>query len=1089
MSEGIETWLAGLGLGRYARAFVDNDIDAQVLPHLTSEDLAELGVASIGHRRRILSAARAATAASGADGERRQLTVLFCDLVGSATIAQNHDPEDVQALLSAYHRFCDEVISRFGGQVANYMGDGVVAAFGYPRARRDDAVRAVEAGLALARPGGALTLAGGPPPGVRVGVDAGLVVVGGAGAEARVGNLSIFGEVPNRAARVQSLAGPGTVWVTDAVLSLARGGFAAQDRGRHALKGFDAPQQVWEIAGPRRAAPAAGTRPLIGRGPEIAAVRAVWAEVRDGVVRRVHIRGESGLGKSRVLAAAVEALDPAPAAIWSGSGAADQANTAFGVVLRLVADRAGLTPGQPAEEVAPRLRDWLGLPDADDPLPSTLAGLIAGQGTADGPVPAPDFGARLREVLARRLAADCAAGPTVLRIDDVEQCDPSSADLLRDIVADLPDAPLMWVTAGETEPPPDRAPHVSVTLEPLPDDAIREILRAEQAGRGLDDGVIDRIVARAEGVPVFAAEFARLSDGRVGTEGDPAVPATLQELLLARIDGLGAARPVALAAAIIGREFDAPVLQEITGLAPEALRSALDSLEASGVVRRRGTTGFAFRHGLVHAMAHDVQLNRSRQAMHAKVAAVLERDPGGPDTEAVARHYELAQRHREAAFRWQAVAERQIALGGYREALAALDRARACLAQAGDGADLRRLELKMLAARGATLIALRPQAAGDIRQVYEEAHALSRTLAPMRETVPVLFGLAVQAYFRGELSRTERVCRELVALQDTLDLPIADTVGAHLMITQVAFWRGDHAAVGAVMSGLAPGDPRRLQAGDDDQRKMIPKYAQVPSVTSRITHVWSLNLTGRLRQAVDELAAVRAQAERLDHPYSIAQSCQIAAWFHFTRGEPGPCLDWAGKLGDLAAAHGLGMFHDLVDVLRLWAEARLGLRPGAAREAEAIADRMFRSGAQLGMGPIAVLVADAALATGEPGVAAGALRRALTESHSEETVYLPELLRLRTEVARLGEPDTPDPHDDLGRAIDLARRQGAHLLALRSALARCRVPSGPDGAARDLLDACLSAIPEPDDIPDLRAARRILDRSQSTLAPAQGDPT
>src|SRR6516164_7691621 len=579
----IAAWLRRLGLERYVSTFRDNEIDWGVLPKLTSDDLREIGVVAIGHRRRLLDAIAALASEPPpapdtpvrADAERRQLTVMFCDLVGSTELSARLDPEDLREVISAYHRTAAGAVKSFDGFVAKYMGDGILIYFGYPQAHEDDAERAVRAALGVIDAVGRLDIKSVQLQ-ARVGIATGLVVVGDLIGEGSAQEQSVVGETPNLAARLQTLAEAGTVVIAASTRRLVADLFEYRDLGTVEVKGIAAPVPAWQVLGPSSVASrfealrGAALSRLLGRDEEVDLLLRRWARAKAGDGQIVLISGEPGIGKSRITAELEErlraephlhlryfcspycrdsALYPFIDQLWHAAGfARDDPPTAKLEKLEAVLFRAA----QPDEDV-PLIADLLSLPASErHPLPN-----LSPQRKKE----------RTLEALIRQLEGLAREQPVVMVFEDAHWVDPTSRGLLDLIVERVRDLPLLLIVTfrPEFQPPWTGQPQVSMlTLNRLDRDD-RTALIAQIAGdRMLTDQLAEQIAERTDGVPLFVEELTK----SVLESGVPAlgIPTSLHASLMARLDRLGSVRVVAQTGAAIGREFPYGLLRTISGL-------------------------------------------------------------------------------------------------------------------------------------------------------------------------------------------------------------------------------------------------------------------------------------------------------------------------------------------------------------------------------------------------------------------------------------------------------------------------------------------------------------------------------------------
>ena len=659
----IADWLRSLGLERYVPAFYDNDIDGEVLPKLTADDLISIGVTSVGHRRRLLEAIAALgteapnaaviaprRCASADDAERRQLTVMFCDLVGSTELSARLDPEDLREVIAAYHRAVADVVGSFDGFVAKYMGDGVLVYFGYPRAHEDDAERAVRAGLGVIDAVGRLDVKSVKLQ-ARVGIATGLVVVGDLIGEGSAQEQSVVGETPNLAARLQALAEPDAVVIAAGTRRLVGDLFEYRDLGAVEVKGIAAPVPAWQVLRPSAVASrfealrgSALTR-LVGRDEEIDLLLRRWARAKAGDGQVVLISGEPGIGKSRITAALEERLHAEPHLRLRYFCSPYHQDSALFPFIDQLGRAAGFARDDPPAAKLEKLEALLARAAPPDEDVAFLADLLSLPASERHPLPnlSPQRKKeRTLEALIRQLEGLARQQPVVMVFEDAHWIDPTSRELLDLAVERVRSLPVLLIVTfrPEFQPPWTGQPQVTMLALNRLDRRDRTALVEQIAGgKALPDEVIDQIVDRTDGVPLFVEELTKsvLESGLLREEADRyvldralppfAIPTTLHDSLMARLDRLASVRHVAQIGAAIGREFSYELLRAVSRLPEDELQAALARLVASELVFQRGTPPdavYSFKHALVQDAAHGSLLRSARQQLHAQIAEALE---------------------------------------------------------------------------------------------------------------------------------------------------------------------------------------------------------------------------------------------------------------------------------------------------------------------------------------------------------------------------------------------------------------------------------------------------------------------------------
>src|SRR5450755_3812521 len=663
----VAVWLRSLGLERYEAAFRDNEISERVLPSLTQEDLKEIGVGPVGHRRMLLEAIAALRGDTGSNSpsadvattssvpnvspedraERRQVTVMFSDLVGSTALSARMDPEDMREVISAYQNSVAESVGRFGGFVAKYMGDGVLVYFGYPQAHEDDAERAVRAGLQLVTAIGNLKTHAALK--TRVGIATGLVVVGDLIGWGSSQEQAIVGDTPNLAARLQGIAEPNSVVIAESTRRLVGSLFELEDLGPQELKGISGPTRAWaalrpaSVEGRFEAMHASGLTDLVGREEELDLLVRRWSRAKSGEGQVVLLSGEAGIGKSRLTAALLERLATEPHTRLRYFCSPQHTDSAFHPIIGQMERAAGLAYDDKPQAKLDKLDAVLAQTSTSTEDAALFAEMLSLPN--DGRYPALDSAPEQRrqrtlEALTSQLAELARQQPVLMIFEDAHWVDPTSLEVLGRTADRIKTLPTLLIV---TSRPEFNAPWVgqshvtSLTLNRLGEREAAAIIARLVGNKALPADVLAEIVERTDGIPLFVEEMTKAvleaqSEGaaRRTVAAVPshslAVPASLHASLMARLDRLGPAKEVAQIGSAIGREVVHALLAAVARKSEAELASALERLVQTGLLFRQGMppqASYLFKHALVQDAAYGTMLREPRRALHARIAQTL----------------------------------------------------------------------------------------------------------------------------------------------------------------------------------------------------------------------------------------------------------------------------------------------------------------------------------------------------------------------------------------------------------------------------------------------------------------------------------
>jgi class 3 adenylate cyclase len=913
--QSIAEWLEGLGLGAHADTFAENDITFDVLPDLTEDDLRALGL-SLGNRKRLmraiaqLGAKKAPMEAApppdpGPDlgGERRQVTLSFFDLVGSTEISTRVDAEDMTNLLSGYHATCREAITRYGGHVASYMGDGVLAYFGYPTAYEDAAERAVRASLDAISAMSKLRSPTGVPLAMRAGVATGVVVVGQLRGDATRRELAAIGDTPNLAARLQAAAQTGTVVIGASTRRLVGEVFDLENLGALDLKGFAEPVQAYRVGGLATDADrflahhAHDIRPLVGRATELAHLRARWDEAVAGRGRINLVVGEAGIGKSRLVRGLSEGLTEGPLRRIQLFCSPYHTNSAFWPAIECLQRAAGVQLGDTPENKLAKLGAVIR--PAPSPGSETLV-LIAdllGIGTsAASELTAEDRRQRTTAALVDHFLAGTQESPTLILLEDAHWLDPTTLELVTAIAERIAEARIMVLVTSRPgfDAPWSYLPQSDeLRLNRLGRNAVESIITSV-AGKPLPPEIIAEIVAKTDGVPLFVEELTKtvLESGIVHERGSRyeitrpmvplSIPSTLQDSLTVRLDRLSSVKWVAQFAAAIGREFSYALLLASTNAPEGELRPALEQLAASQLVQRHGAPPnerYIFVHALVRDAAYRGMLREQRRHCHAAIATTMALnfpDLAGTQPELVAYHFDEADVPGEAVDWWKRAGSLSAHRSATSEAARQLRAAIAANARMPDSLDNRMNELELRIMLSGPLIALQGYVSDDLAENYARAWDLCETEEAAMQAFPVMYGQWVIPYVRGLMNEATKQGRRFLDRATAVGDKTLKMVG-HRLYGSGLTWRGDPVE-GARHLEIALGmfDPII-----HDELAYI--YSQHPRVSARAHLSFAEHALGMFGTAARTAEAAVAEAIEKQHFNSIAYALCFSALLFLLR--------------------------------------------------------------------------------------------------------------------------------------------------------------------------------------------------------------
>jgi class 3 adenylate cyclase/predicted ATPase len=1039
------------------------------------------------------------------EAERRQLTVLFCDLVGSTALSAQLDPEDLREVVRAYQSACAEVIQRLDGHLAQHLGDGLLVYFGYPQAHEDDAPRAVRAGLGIVSAMETLNTHLEQHHGVRIavrlGIHTGLVVVGAVGSGNRQEQLAL-GETPNVAARLQGFAAPNTVVISAATFQLVRGYVRSEDLGTHALKGLPRPVQVYRILGESAAqsrldaASTTGLTPLVGRQSEVALLLERWDHSQDGTGQTVLLRGEAGIGKSRLVEVLRQQVSSADATQMVFRCSPYHQQSALYPVIdhlqRFLQWQRDESPEAKFEKLERMLRTFrLPLEDVV-PLFAALLSISVPERYAPLDLTPQRQRQKTQEVLVAWLLAEAQRQPVLAVWEDLHWADPSTLEFLDLCIAQTATARLLTLLTCRPEFQPTwaaRAPLTQLTLTRLSPAQVESMVAHLTAGKALPAEVLQQVMIRTDGVPLFIEELVKmlLESELLREEADRyalrgplpllAIPATVQDSLMARLDRLSTARTLAQLGAVLGREFGYEVLQAVAQMDDTTLQRELGRLVEAELLYQRGQPPLAtyrFKHALIQDTAYQSLLKSTRQQYHQRIAQVLEiRFPerGETQPELLAHHYTEAGLTEQAIGYWQRAGQQASERSAHQEAISHLTTGIELLKTLPETPGHTHQALSLHIALGAALQMTKGNAAPEVERAYTRARELCQQVGETPELVPVLFGLWRFYMVRSQLHTAREIGETLLRLAQPIHEP-ALAVVAHHTLGLTWFFRG---VFPAARSHLAEGSA--LYTPDQRQAPVF-RMGYDLGVGCRAYAAWPLWLLGYPDQALAHLHASLTMAHELAHPFSLAFARGIAAFvYQFCRDVPA-VYEQAEATVTLSTAQGFASWVAMGTILQGWVLAMQGQgEEGLAKVRWGIA--AWRSiGAALGVPYFWTVLADVCDHLGhlEDGLQALAEAHTLVEQH-EERWWEAEVCRLRG-VLLLRQTGTPQAEAEawMRRALDIACRQQAKSLELRAAMSLARLwqQQGKCIEARQVLAEVYGWFTEGFDTVDLQEAKTLL---------------
>ena len=1110
----LAEWLGRYGLGQYAQTFADNNIDYSVLPDLNENDLEKIGI-SLGHRKKLLRAigeltaqhepasarvvssvvASPATPSQHRDSEFRQITVVFCDLVGSTQLSETLDPEDLQKLIDAYRAECNKAINRYGGVVARYFGDGVMAFFGWPRAREDAAVRAVHAALEIvsnvSQISGQATLA------CRVGICSGPVIVGETEDATNSWSMDAVGETPNIAARLQTLAAANTVLISDSTRRLVSAGFDLQDLGLQQLKGITKPVHVFSVDAAKNAASrfeaahSESLTPLVGRSSELSLLLDRWNKVKEGDGQAILLSGVPGVGKSRLLHELKSHVGEEPHFLLLHQSSPYHSQSAFFPIIEQIEQSANLSARESEAEKIAKLKSYLP-PTADGSkeqllLLANLLSISVENERELAKLTPQQIKNKTISALVDLLLLLSLRHPTVCIFEDAHWLDASTVELVELIVTRIERARVLLVVSCRPEFRPSWIAHPNITthsLSRLSHSEVKKMIHDLVGDENIPAQVIDQLVQKTDGVPLFIEELTtsvlsapvrtRAPSERTAPAPAISVPETLSDALMERLDRVAPSRRLAQVAAVIGREFSYGLLSSVMQIDEAEMQSALSLLEEADIIYRVSITPFvrfAFKHALLRDAIYDSLLRSKRQQIHADIATVLQSDyPELVENqpEILAHHHQEAGSHQLAIRCWLEAGQRALAHSANVEAIASFRRALQLLRTSPETPERNKQEIEIQLALGIPLIAVQGYASAETQEAFSRARTLCLKLGNAPEYFQALFGLWGHSWMSGKnddaLAMADEFMSRARGLSETVPLMVAHRIMGSTLLTVGNFQSSADHFENAI----------RLSA--QGKQPLYNLYMVEPQAASLLLLSWDLWFLGYPDQALARVSEALELGRELGHPYTIAFAHYMTSVVHLLRGDAAHAFEHAESSLAMSQEQRFSLYAILSKISRGRAIGDLGRLEEARAEIALGIGEARRHGVGFMLPMMESWLADMHAKAGENEYALSIVDVAIANVSNGRS-WEAELHRQRAQLLLAIDPSkVSEAESSLKKSIEVARAQHAKSLELRAvtSLADLWRSQGKSKERCAQLEAVFRWFEEGADTADLERARNSL---------------
>ncbi len=1113
VSDEIATWLDGLGLAQYATVFAENAIDLDILPDVTEADLEKLGVA-LGHRKRILRAITALTSGNSAqtasgplphpEAERRQMTVLFCDLVGSTALAVKLDPEDLRDVTRRFQGSCAAAITQMGGYVARFMGDGLLAYFGYPQAHEDDAERAVRAGLDLVAKVGQLLLPTGDMLQVRVGIATGLVIVGDTVGDESAREQIVVGETPNLAFHLQSVAAPNTTVVAAGTKRLLGDVFVCEQLGPFDLKGLSEPVAAWRVLGERvgesrfAAIRSKKLTRFVGRQNELRQLYGLWKRAKGGKGQVVLLCGEAGIGKSRISETLLDRIANDAHVTIRLQCSPYHTNSPFFPIITQHEHAAHFQQLDAPEVKLDKLEALLSQigPEilADAPLYAALLSI-----PTDGRYPALELTSRRQkdltiEALIRQVLTLARTKPVLFVIEDAHWIDPSTLEGANRLIEAAKTAPVLLLVTYRPEffPPWLDQKHVTlIQLNRLERDKASAMVRDVSGGKELPAEVLEQIISKTDGVPLFVEELTKmvLESGLLRDAGDIyisvgplprlSIPSTLHDSLMARLDTLNAVKEIAQIGAAIGREFTYRLIAAVAPIPGVALQTALEQLSRAGLIFRRGEPPdctYTFKHALLQGAAYESLLRMRRQQLHRRIADALEEEfaeLAEKEPQLMAHHLAQAGLSERAINYLQKAGQRANESSANTEAARHLRLALELLQSLPDTPERKRKMLELQVMLAQAMIAGRGYAAPETREVLLQAKTLTDESTEASQQYSILYGVWASYYVAGEVVMQRKAATEFLAEAERQGETAALSLSHRTLGTT-------YVQMGEFSAGRKHLE-RAWELYDPlHHSQSMYLYGQDIGATALSYLCWALWHLGYVDQAAAVAAEAKKRADTLSHPFTLAYTiCHARGMMDIFRRCPEDTQSYADTVISICTEHDFPFWAAGGRILDGWAVTCRGKVDEGIKKLDEGLAAWRKTGARLWLPIFLALEAEAHAKVGRSDKALKTIDEALAISdETGESWALAEVLRIKAGLLQAtGRAEVNVIEKLLAKSLETGRRQHALSWQLRTAcdLTRLWQSQGRGDQALTVLQSIYDQFTEGFGTADLIHAKALLE--------------